>query len=351
MYDNKWFFHKKEYTALKKSWLKKNNINARGFIVVKYRLPFELPFKDNTRSVFKFKGYNLAIINQSKSVQNEDIKGFNQIKYFTELDIVVISIDSITTDNEESKMHSAIDLTLDFLNILIISLQLKFHISGIKRISRLDLDQIIPVAIIKSTSFQDSSINLYGISNPHFNNIYVKQQPLNTIEIDTLIAFVNDYDKNIFNNAILYFRDASNLLDTGNFNKSVISIQTGVEIFMYTLLKQILITKGEKQKKQIENILKLGYKNILSDHLGRFFESEDVKFTFDEEENSINIINGYKKHVYMLRNKIVHEGYICKETHAVNAKEVVFNMIPKIIAAVDSSTIDKDKFDITFFIK
>ena len=47
----------------------KNNINARGFIVVKYRLPFELPFKDNTRSVFKFKGYNLAIINQSKSVQ------------------------------------------------------------------------------------------------------------------------------------------------------------------------------------------------------------------------------------------------------------------------------------------
>lgn len=89
-----------------------------------------------------------------------------------------------------------------------------------------------------------------------------------------------------------------------NYNFAVINLQTGIEIFMYNLFNKLVENGMFSEPKG--GISKLSYKNLLQHHLKKALETRDYKFDLSVDNNDLY---NYWQKLYLVRNKIVHEGY------------------------------------------
>lgn len=309
-----------------------------------YNLPFRLPFDNHTRSLYRYKGKDLAVIIHNHNSEQHIYRNTVIPDLRAEIEIVLFFYSYLSKEVEEEKMHYAIDFTLEFLQHLIESLMVKYDSPGIHRISRQDLPPLIPVTSIRSSNFKESSIIRRGILNPHFHNIPKEQSNLTSKEINELIKFVNESNKSPFIDSVLYVRQSKNLLESGSYAMSVIHIQTALELFMYTLYRLILKNREKIPEDKIENKLQAGYKNILNVHLKKYFEEVEYTFNFDYNSDQSNLLNGYKRDVYLLRNKVVHEGYACSEEEANRAFNLCEEILKNILSAIHSTTLKDNVF-------
>ncbi|MCA9765104.1 MAG: hypothetical protein KC455_01655 [Carnobacterium sp.] len=315
-----------------------------------YNLPFRLPFDNHTRSLYRYKGKDLAVIIHNHNSKQYIYRDMVIPDLRAEIEIVLFSYSYLSKEVEEEKMHYAINFTLEFLQHLIESLMVKYDSPGIHRISRQDLPPLIPVTSIRSSNFKESSIIRRGILNPHFHNIPKEQSKLTSKEVNEFIGFVNESNKSPFINSVLYVRQSKNFLESGNYAMSVIHVQTAVEIFMYTLYRLILKNREKISKDKIENKLQAGYKNILNEHLKKYFEEVDYTFNFDFNSNPYILLNGYKRDVYLLRNKVIHEGYTCSEEEANRAFILCEEILKNTVNAIHSTTLKENVFKDELFI-
>lgn len=347
MNTDNWLFNKKEYKLLRKDYFKNTSKIPEGFIAVKYDLPFKLPFHAIERIMFQYENHDIAMITKAK-IRDKEMQRISPLLPidYTETEIILFHYKHIIAEDAEDLMHQAIDFSLKFLQDFIDALIIKVNSPGLQRISRQDLPQAVPVSVIRSTSFKERSINSYLILNPHSNHVQESPKKLTTNQLNNFIGFVNGMSKqpNPFIPSVLYLRESKNQLLKGNYSTSVIYLQTAFETHIYTLFRLILTNKMKESKEQIENKLKAGYINILKDHLRIFFEKINRKFNYDNVDNPKNILNGYKENVYLLRNKIVHEGYNCTEKEANQAFQIGEKILKRIIDEIDQSGLNGEIF-------
>src|SRR5699024_8892116 len=119
----------------------------------------------------RYKDNDVMTISKNIKFDKQIYKNFYLPTFYTEIEIILPIYKYITKNIEKEEMHFAIDLTFDFLNHLITSIKVRFHSPGVRRLLRQDLQQLIPVKIIRSSSFKVEMIAEYGIENLHFSNL------------------------------------------------------------------------------------------------------------------------------------------------------------------------------------
>lgn len=339
-----WYFDKMQYKVLKREHLKRKHKEPKGFIIVKFFLPFELPFEDYTRSLFEFRGETLAVLIKDHEYERNVYMDMTMPDTVSEVEIVLFSFSYLTDQIKEKKMHEAVDFTLEFLQRLLEIIMILYESQGVRRITRQDLPYIIPVKLIQNTSFKEKYIEKKAIMNMHFNSTPIPPTKLNTEQINTLTNMVNESDKLIFKDSVLYMRESKQLLGVGNYREAVINLETSIELFMYTFYRLVLINKEKLSGEDLSNKLNGRYTNILNHHLKKVFSEVGRIFDFNTEKEPQNLLNDYKEKVYLLRNKIVHEGYRCTESEANEAYEIGKNMLISVTDAINSTTLKRDVF-------
>ncbi|MER2174970.1 MAG: hypothetical protein ABS911_09845 [Carnobacterium sp.] len=339
-----WLFTKEEYDNLKREHLKKKNKTPKGFVSVKYDLPFTLPLRDLERSLFRYEEQDIVMMTRFKTRDEKSQKYYPFLPIaYTETEIVICHYEHIEAEKSEKKMHEAVDLTFDFLQHFIDSLIVKLDPPGIQRISRQDLPAAFPVSVIRSTNFKPHSIEISMVVNPHGNHVLKSQKRLTSKQLNSLIGFVNETNKTSseFVTSILYMRESKSYLTKGHYNSAIIHLQTSIEIFMYTVYRLILINKEKLSEEIIEKKLKTNYNNLLTTNLSNFFSDIGYTFNFDKKDDPSNLLNDYKEKVYMIRNKIAHEGYRCSENEANQAFTVGKEVLQNITDEINQSDLKK----------
>jgi hypothetical protein len=344
MPDENWFFNKNEYKVLKKDHLKRKFKEPKGFIAIKYLLPFELPLENHTRTLFHYKNRDLAMITKNHEYEKNVHKGITLPNLETEVEIVLFSYEYLTVEIKEERTHKAIDFTLEFLQRFLEMVMVKHETQGVYRIARQDLPYVIPVLLIRSPNFKESAMEVNGILNMHFNKTPKHPKKLNSKQINTLIELVNDSDNSPFIDSVVYIRESKIFLETGNYKESVIHLQTSIETFMYTFYRLVLVNRDKLTKDKVKNKLGAGYKNILNDHLSKIFSEVGYIFKFEDKDDSSNLLNEYMTKVYSLRNKVVHEGYRCSENEANEAFYIGKNMLIDILEVINNTPLKDHAF-------
>lgn len=344
MSEKKWMFNKEEVKFLTRRVLKTQDRNVRSLVIVKYVLPFEIPFEDQSRALFNFKGNKIAIISKKIKIQEELDEGLKIDKYITEIEIAVLYYKYIDKRIIDQTREDVVSLTFEFLNHILTSLMIKFNPGNVRRISRQDLHPLIPVKFVRNINFKEESIETFGIENLH-HNIPYKMENLNSKDLNELISFANRKDENPYYDSLSFLRESRELIKKGMYQSGIIGLQTSIEMFMYLVLQKILYNKENKTSDEVKNILKAGYKNIINEHLKKHFKDENYTFEFISQNNSRNLLDGYKSGLYELRNKIVHEGKRCTEMEAIEAEEAAYEMLKEIVKAINSSKLQDYAFD------
>lgn len=339
-----WYFDKEQYKVLRREHLRRKHKEPQGFIVVKYLLPFELPFEDYTRSLFEFRDETLAVLIKNHEYDRNVYIDTTLPDIVSEVEIVLFSFSYLSDQIKENKTHEAVDFTLEFLQRLLEMIMIKYESQGVRRITRQDLPYVIPVKLIKSTTFKEKHIEKKAVMNMHFNNTPRHPAKLDSKQINTLTGMVNESDELVFIDSILYMRESKQLLGIGNYREAVINLQTSIEIFMYTLYRLVLINKEKLLEEEVSQKLNGRYTNILNHHLKKIFFEVGHIFEFEIEKNSHNLLNNYMEKVYLLRNKIVHEGYRCTESEANEAFEVGKNILISVIDVINSTRLKNEVF-------
>ena len=347
MTDNMWLFTKEEYNNLKREHLKKKNKTPKGFVSIKYDLPYTLPLRDLERSLFRYEEQDIVMMTKFKTRDEKSQKHYLFLPIaYTETEIVLFYYEHIEAEKSEKKMHEAVDLTFSFLQHFIDSLIVKLDPPGIHRISRQDLQAAFPVSVIRSTNFKPHSIENSVVVNPHGNNVLRSQKRLTNKQLNSLIGLVNETNKDSseFVTSVLYMRESKSYLTKGQYNSAIIHIQTSIEIYMYTVYRLILINKEKLSEEIIEKKLKTNYNNLLTTNLAKFFSDRGYTFSFDKKDNPSNLLNEYKEKVYIIRNKNAHEGYRCSENEANQAFTVGRKILQNITDEINQSDLKKYVF-------
>lgn len=344
MGDKYWLFDKTEIKILIRDVLKGSDKNVKSLLLVKYTLPFELPFTDQSKMLFNYNSHKIALMSKKIKIKEQFDEDLSLDSNITEVEVAVLSYKYIERRAIDKKRDEVITLTMEFINHIITSLMVKFNPGNIRRISRQDLLPLIPVKFVRNINFKEESIEDFGVENFHYNIPY-EMSNLTSDELDELVEFSNRKAENPFVESISYMRESQEQIKKGMYQYGIIGLQTSIEMFMYVLLKQILHIKENKSPEKISSVLQSGYKNIINAHLKKHFKDENFIFELSGVENKKNILNGYQSGLYKLRNKIVHEGKRCTEAEALEAEENTYEMMKKVIKAINSSKLKGYAFD------
>lgn len=337
-----WLLNKHNYTELKKLNILKNK-NIKSMVGVKFYLPFYMPIKDESKLIIKYQKKDFVLIFKQHKTKNYVMDDFSFDSFKTEVEITVLKVNRLSLEMEDIESNIEITLALEFLNHFIKSMKVKYNFGDLRLITRQDLVQLVPVRLYTTPSFKEKHTKTIGIANIHFKNIPLSYTELFGNELTVLADFVAHNNQNPYIDSMYYIKRAHELIDNGDFQFGVLSLETGIEMFMYALMKELL-KYNRFTEEEINNKLKAGYKNILNVHLKKIFKKEGYLFSFDYENNEKNLLNSYREKLYNLRNKIVHEGYHCKEGQAMVASEVGINLIKNIVDAINSSELQKYVF-------
>lgn len=107
-----------------------------------------------------------------------------------------------------------------------------------------------------------------------------------------------------------FMMNARSLLDERNWRASAIEIQTAFEIFVASHVRNYY-TGRRTPKTALDKIMKCGFMNLLTTHLNR---ATGKTFTRGQPH-----YDQWLNDTYLLRNKVVHEGYIPSQQEAYNA--------------------------------
>lgn len=334
---SEWYFDKTVYKEMFKHYpTKYQHKNFKSAIGVRLRVPFYIPIADKQKLCVSFNDRDILLLTHQPIEGN----GVND-KYLSEFEVIIFNLDVLV---DESYIDAAVDLSLAFINQFNERLKVVHNIRNVRLISRQDLDIYIPVRWYKNMSFNLKHIEDIGIVNIHNNHELTEGPPanlLNSKKINNLINFVeiNNSSTDRYIKSIYYGNRALDLINKGEYDFGVISIQTSAEMFFVNLISTSLTYDNEDHRRK--KIITSGYKNILTAQVQPLFIKHGLVFDI-LSNNPSNLLLNYWDDIYILRNKIVHEGYRCTEDEAYNAHSVWCKMITRTIKSINESDL-KDR--------
>lgn len=316
------YINNSEFQNLKKYF---TNFTPSSYIIVRFELPFQLPIGEEGGIYSKKYRKGLKVKHIYSKRDNTDIN-----KVSTNVDIINILVERITKKNEEELLREAINNSLKFLNNIIKILITSFKYEDFTLINRFDLPVGFPIWICTKPKFDEKNLEARLFLNFHFNKLEREHDLIFSKERDELVKKVEVMEENPFFDQAVSYAEGSNLLKAGSFHSGFLKIHSCVERLMYSMVKEVFIKNGKPQKK-IDNVTHMSYKNLLKHYLGPYLTKNGLLFDI---ENKKSVAYEYWQEVYLVRNKIVHEGYNVNENEAYKAKRIVWELSKKVIVTM-----------------
>lgn len=300
--------------------------HPRGFVIFQFELPFKLPIVDEHQAYSKLS--RVAYIFHLDITTNKTI-----------VETIFFSMEAITSDNKGFVISNAFNESLIAINQFIEALILKFPFPHIHRIEKPQIKSPVQCKLIRSHNFNTKTTeNIFFVISLANNYSSTPTSNLTSSQLDELMFFIVNFHENPLTDSTLYNRYALKDINDCRYNESIIKNQTSAELFIYLMVKQSYLVQETKTEKEILNILKTSFKNLLNHHLKPFVLQHSDNF--DELDEYIN-------QLYNIRNEIVHAGYRASEEEACRANEALHNFFKKIILIFKNDSINKNIFDIS----
>jgi len=285
----------------------------RGHFIPKYLvqfpiiLPFHVPLEDGTCMTLLSADPEHACTYHFSTVVTKRTVSMGIAADVTEIPVSASRVEmtyatttNLTTDGKSDPTEK-FDELLDGLNLIISAYMIQTKDTDVYRVSKEMLElasmyRIIPV--LKWGSY------FQGIFMLHFNMPY-RKKALSKEEADRLVwvAAVLRDQRNPFMLSEELALSARRFSKNGFYGEAVLYAQMNVEMFLSTLLTQLLLYEG-KSSEEIESILEdtafmSMVKKEFHPRLGGYWNP-------DADATKIGM---WYRHAYNVRNKIVHAGY------------------------------------------
>lgn len=244
--------------------------------------------------IINYNNTDVAVLVKQHEIEKSVVYDLTLPDKKTELEITIFKFHRILTDDNSVGSNVEITQSLNFVNHFLKSLKVKYNFQQVREVSRVDFPQISPVRFYTTLSFKEKHIKDIDLENCHFNNLPPLHPELKGNEITNFAEFVATNENNPYVHPMYHLRISTDLVQTGNYSFRVISLQTGIEMFIYTLLSEKLDIEETDPLKKENSLSNTPYKNILNDHLRPMFKDYGYEFDYDSESKE-NLLKGYKK--------------------------------------------------------
>ena len=285
-------------------------------------LPFQLAFEHGfcvTYMITQSSAITISFLGESILKKNGSI-----IEYRTTIEATYVTSDEKEDCNEE-KLNIFFDQTLSFLNNLIITYQIKTKDTDIFPITKEMFDPLLLTRTITIADWKEKK-NLFML---HLN-VPSEKEKLSRSATHEIVELSQQFitGKNPFylNESILL--SAKRHHKMGLYSEAVIYAQTCIEVFFRTLYSKMLEEEGAELKKIEQNLENYIFMKVLKtefhSRLGGFWDPK----------NSVTIIGKWHEKTYVLRNRIIHAGYMPTFSEADNAIISAYELRNDVVASI-----------------
>lgn len=297
-----------------------------AYVTFRFEIPFQLPFDDDK--------YIFSTKNDVGLICSEVIrKRIDNLKIYTsEVELILPLPRKLPLEMKTLFSTRLFDKGLEFLNLTIDALVLKHSYSEMRNLSLVNLPIFVQMNMFNSSVPSEESHRggLFFVGNMPMNS--KKLDKMSPQQMNELVGSIENLSHNPFSEIVRYQRLAMYDLNHGNYQESIIKLQTFIETMTFKLYKLMLLQEGLLAS-DITKKLKAGYKNILlkDNHFGKRMNEAGLLF---DKDNPKSLTNKYWKNVYLLRNKSVHEGKRVSKQEASLAFETTKSYIDECVSVL-----------------
>lgn len=144
-----------------------------------------------------------------------------------------------------------------------------------------------------------------GLFHLHPNAPNLHATPLSLLETDEIMKYIDvvEEELNPFLSGNEFIVNAKRDFRYGNYRQAVVNVQTGIEIFLYSMYREFLKQEGLLLTDIISKFEKMRFKSLITDQI-----SKRIGGNFDIYDSG-GIVGKWWEKTYLLRNKVVHEGH------------------------------------------
>ncbi len=280
-----------------------HKFNSRYIMQFIIFLPYYFPIEDyewfltneyNNTMCFMFK----KVINQRKVfIADKDVETANSV---VEMSITIndeINIEKI----EQKYLNNCFNLLLDKLNEIITGYRLHSKDETIYtlRTNMLEFATIYRVINTQNWVEINSGLMILNMNVPYVSEIVKNEDKDEILRMCNIIASKT----NPFINSVNFFINAKMFFKQGFYEESVLNSQIAVEVFIKTLLRELLKAEG-KSDTEIDTFIEETpfmsmIKRELSNRLGGIWDITKLGTP----------INNWYSSTYLLRDRVTHAGY------------------------------------------
>ncbi|KRF52549.1 hypothetical protein ASG99_12365 [Bacillus sp. Soil768D1] len=338
------FYYNKTNYILRLKPEAEKHFSPKSILQMGINLPFFIPFKDGINVTYKVNKDELCHYRFSSYEHIEKIytgaydnEATEQKIHRTRVEMVYISRKLV-----EKKECNAIFLSEKFnlllgkLNNIIISYVITTKDINVTKVKRQNLDPVLIYNMIEVSKYDKPKSGLFNLN---FNKLDQSRQLLSHDQTGRIMMFIDTieeklnpfaYSQELNLNAHLHYKN-------GDFRQAIIDAQTSVETFLTLLLKELLKAEKIPDKEINHKIELIAFKNMVMHHFQKRIGGDfNIKGNFSP-------VGKWWKEAYLLRNKIVHEGYFPSSIETENAMDSVVQLYKYIINLIHEDKI-KEKY-------
>lgn len=280
-------------------------------------LPFQLPvaktdtfsrkIKDSDRDRILF---SFSDITSKTPIYSGEYREISHKKHFerpSSVTRVEFNVFKEKLDSFDDQIASHIfDTCLDHLNTLILAYKIKYGDTSVYQLTKeMLLTPFITISWKNVSDFHEKESTLLGINIP---KVYHKESisEYETYLLEEFASRVVEKGGNPFLNIEDFSFESKRQLDTGFYTNAVVLAQTSIETFTYQIIKLLKTdqldyrTLNFNQMKRKANGISGLLEEILINELSRRWLRTDIN----------NPLGVWYRRTYVLRNNIIHSGYI-----------------------------------------
>ncbi|HOJ41843.1 MAG TPA: hypothetical protein PK577_03525 [Candidatus Syntrophosphaera thermopropionivorans] len=232
------------------------------------------------------------------------------------------------SNQEKDEISKVFDICLELLNYLVVSYQITYKDPTVYRITLPMLEPCCICRLIDPSSWKTDNVLL-----PLNYNIPYEKSVVSDAEASTVVHYANVLKQN-WNPFMLSAElivGADRNIAVGQYREAIINIQSGFESFIMILAQEIYKDEGKSladlEARFINNGLIHILKSEFHNRLGGHWDITDAS----------TAIGQWYAECYMLRNKVVHTGYMPTHDETQQAFFVCENFIQEIIASLKNN--------------
>ncbi|MFA7029387.1 MAG: hypothetical protein WC179_03830 [Candidatus Cloacimonadaceae bacterium] len=229
---------------------------------------------------------------------------------------------------ERDEISKVFDICLELLNYLVVSYQITYKDHTVYRVTLPMLEPCCICRLIDPSSWKtDNQLFLLNYNIPYEKSI------VSNTEAAAVVHYANVLKQNwnpfMLSSELIVLADRN--IATGQYRESVINIQSGFESFIMILAQELYKSEGKSLADLEARFIKNGLTHILkSEFHNRLGGHWDIT---DESKP----IGQWYTVCYMLRNKVVHTGYMPTLDETEQAFIACKNFIQEVIASLKNN--------------